>query len=161
MHHKGDGAMDKNAIAGQKDYQRMVQSLKPKPCLVKDVARAFLVGGSIALIGQAAFMFFTTIEPTRGEAVSATLAAMIALGGILTSLGVYDIIAEWGGAGAAIPITGFANTIVAAAMDFRREGYILGLGAKMFIIAGPIIVYGIVSGFVVALLKLAVQAILG
>ena len=82
-----------------------------------------------------------------------TLAIMILVGTVLTGLGVYDEIAEKGGAGAAIPITGFANTVTSAAMEFRREGFLPGMAAKMFIIAGPVIVFGILSGFIVALIK--------
>lgn len=89
------------------------------------------------------------------EAAAVTLAAMIFVGTVLTGLGVYDEIAEvaGGAGGAAVPITGFANTVTSAAMEFRREGFLLGMGTKMFVIAGPVIVYGILSGFIVALLK--------
>jgi stage V sporulation protein AC len=94
-----------------------------------------------------------SFERTKNEAAAVTLAAMILLGTILTALGVYDEIAEKAGAGVAVPITGFANTVTSAAIDFRREGFLLGMGAKMFVIAGPVIVYGILSGFIVALIK--------
>jgi stage V sporulation protein AC len=78
---------------------------------------------------------------------------MILIGVVLTGLSIYHHIGEYAGAGAAVPITGFANTIAAAAMDFKREGYVLGMGAKMFIIAGPVLVYGILAGVTVALIR--------
>lgn len=117
------------------------------------MAWAFFVGGLICLLGQVFLNIAQLLENTKAEASAVTLAAMILVGTILTGLGLYDEIAEKGGAGAAVPITGFANTVTAAAMEFRREGLILGMGAKMFVIAGPVIVYGILSGFFVALIK--------
>lgn len=139
-----------------KRYRQLVQERLPKPNLAQGVSRAFLVGGAIAIIGQVIYDLFRLIEPTQGEALAATFATLILIGGILTALGVYDDLAEWAGAGAAVPITGFANTMVAAAMDFRREGVVLGLAAKMFIIAGPVIVFATVVGFIVGLIKSAV-----
>ena len=111
------------------------------------------MGGGFSLIGQIVLEFVSGVERTTDEASAITLAIMILLGAILTGLGIYDEIAEIGGAGAAVPITGFSNTVTAAAMEFRREGFILGMGAKMFVIAGPVLVYGILSGFLVALIK--------
>lgn len=139
-----------------KRYRQLVNERLPKPNFARGVTRAFLVGGVIAFIGQLIYDAFRIIEPTRGEAAAATLASLILIGGILTAIGIYDDIAEWAGAGAAVPITGFANTMVAAAMDFRREGAVLGLASKMFIIAGPVIVFGTVAGFIVGLVKAAV-----
>lgn len=138
-----------------KRYRQLVQERLPKPKVAQGISRAFLTGGSIAVVGQFIFDFYRSIEPTQGEAVAATLATLILIGGILTALGVYDDLAEWAGAGAAVPITGFANTMVAAAMDFRREGVVLGLASKMFIIAGPVIVFATVVGFIVGLAKSA------
>ena len=99
------------------------------------------------------FNLFSKIEPTRMETTGTTLATMIALGAIATGLGVYDWLAEHGGMGAAVPITGFSNTVAAAAMEFKQEGYILGMGSKMFIVAGPVLVYGILSSFVISLFR--------
>src|SRR5690606_10851578 len=103
-----------------KRYRQLVRERLPKPDLARGVTRAFVLGGTIALLGQVVYDIFRAMEPTQGEAVAATLATLILIGGVLTALGVYDNLAEWGGAGAAVPITGFANTIVSAAMDFRR-----------------------------------------
>lgn len=135
------------------EYQQLVQeNLPPRP-IVKNMLWAFFAGGLICTIGQVVLTIAQNFERTKDEAAAVTLAAMILLGTILTALGVYDEIAEKAGAGVAVPITGFANTVTSAAMDFRREGFLLGMGSKMFVIAGPVIVYGILSGFVVALIK--------
>lgn len=136
-----------------KRYRQLVKERLPKPNFPRGVSRAFLLGGSIALLGQFIYDMYRSMEPTQGEAVAATLATLILIGGILTALGVYDDLAEWGGAGAAVPITGFANTMVASAMEFRREGVVLGLASKMFVIAGPVIVFATIVGFIVGALK--------
>lgn len=142
------------------EYQQLVQeNLPPRP-IVKNMLWAFFVGGLICTIGQVVLTIAQSYERTKNEAAAVTLAAMILLGTILTALGVYDEIAEKAGAGATVPITGFANTVTSAAMDFRREGFLLGMGSKMFIIAGPVIVYGILSGFIVALIKSLVLGLL-
>lgn len=135
------------------DYQNLVKKNLPQAPIWKNVLLAFLIGGSICLVGQGVLNLANTIEKTQQEASAVTLAIMILIGSVLTGIGVYDELAEMGGAGAAVPITGFANTITAAAMEFRREGFLLGMGAKMFVIAGPVLVYGIVAGFIVALIK--------
>lgn len=145
--------MDQKDIDAQQRYQQMVKQSGPQPKVARDLFRAFVVGGAISIIAQLLLDFFTNIEPTQSEAVAATQAGLILLGAILTAFGVYDKIAEWGGAGAAVPITGFANTMVAAAMDYRREGFILGLGCKMFTVAGPILVYGAAAGFCAGLIR--------
>lgn len=137
---------DQTAIEGAKDYARLVQQLMPKPNVANLVGRAFLVGGTICFAGQFVFDFFRQRQPTEVEAIALTLATMISIGVILTAVGVYDDIGELGGMGAAVPITGFANTMAAAAIDFRREGLVLGMASKMFVIAGPVIVYGIIAG---------------
>ncbi|HHU61704.1 MAG: stage V sporulation protein AC [Bacillota bacterium] len=134
-------------------YRELVKKKKPTRNSFKNMFWAFIIGGAICALGQVFLDIATALEQTKAEASAVTLAAMILLGTILTGLGVYDEIAELGGAGAAVPITGFANTVTSAAMEFKREGAILGMGSKMFIIAGPVIVYGILSGFFVALIK--------
>lgn len=99
--------------------------------------------------------FFMTYKDgmTLKEASAPTLAVMILLGAILTGLSIYHHIGEYAGAGAAVPITGFSNTVVSAAMEFKREGFVLGMGAKIFTVAGPVIVYGTLAGVAVAFLK--------
>lgn len=151
--------MDERDLQAQKRYQQLVKERGPKPNFLRDAWRALVVGGVLSVMGHFLLNLFSRTEPSKIEATATTLAGMIAIGAILTGLGVYDRIAEWGAAGAAIPITGFANTVVAAAMDFKREGFIGGMGSKMFIIAGPVIVYGTVAGFLVGLVKSAVQGL--
>lgn len=136
-----------------KEYRQLVLHNSPPRPIVRNAILAFLIGGLFCVLGQVFLDIALMIETTEMEAAAVTLAAMIFVGTVLTGLGVYDEIAEVAGAGAAVPITGFANTVTSAAMEFRREGFLLGMGTKMFVIAGPVIVYGILSGFIVALLK--------
>ncbi len=149
-------ALDKSTHDLHKKYQKMVQAATPKPKYVQNTALAYVVGGAICVLGQLVLNLFTKAGFGQLEASAATLATIIAAGSITTGLGVYDWLAERAGMGAAVPISGFSNTITAAAMDFKREGYILGMGAKMFVIAGPVLVYGILSGFIVSLLRLVI-----
>lgn len=135
------------------EYQKLVQKNSPPRPLLRNMLWAFFVGGLICTVGQVVLEIAKRTENTKAEAAAVTLAVMIFVGTVLTALGVYDELAEKGGAGAAVPITGFANTVTSAAMEFRREGFLLGMGAKMFVIAGPVIVFGILSGFVVTLIK--------
>src|SRR5690554_2217336 len=109
-------------------YQKLVQDNTSKPHIWRNVLLAFLVGGTFCLVGQIVFEFVSGVERSIDEASAITLALMILIGSVLTGIGVYDEIAEIGGAGAAVPITGFSNTITSAAMEFRAEGLILGMG---------------------------------
>lgn len=134
-------------------YKELVQKRKPRPRYLRNVLVAFVVGGAIAVLGQLVLRFFMSRGLDLDAASAPTLAVMILVGVVATGLGIYDELGEFAGAGAAVPITGFANTIVAAAMDFKREGWVLGMGAKMFIIAGPVIVYASLAGILVAFIK--------
>ncbi len=138
-------------------YKELVNKKKPRPRYVRNIVAAFAVGGAIAVVGQIVLNFFLSMGLDLDAATAPTLAVMILIGVIATGLGVYDELGEFAGAGAAVPITGFANTIVAAAMDFKREGWVLGMAAKMFIIAGPVIVYGILSGVITAFVKFVIS----
>ncbi len=122
---------------------------------MKNICWAFVVGGMICLIGQIIQNFFINQSGfSKPDAAASTSAVMIFLGAFFTGLGVYDELGKLAGAGSIVPITGFANSIVAPAMEFKREGYVFGVGAKMFTIAGPVIVYGTITAFVVGLLHL-------
>jgi len=140
-----------------KEYRNYVEGISPKSKLLTNIIRAFIVGGLICIVGQ----LITNIFKARGyekEVVSAlTSIIMVFLGALLTGLNIYDEIGKFGGAGSVVPITGFANSIVSPAMEFKSEGYIMGVGAKMFVIAGPVLVYGIsasiVAGIIYFLLK--------
>jgi len=125
-------------------YNKYVKSRCPKSPIVKDCIWAFLVGGAICALGQVFLNFFKgdLVGLTEENAGTATCVALIFLSALLTALSVYDDIAKRAGAGTLVPITGFANSVVSPAMEFKTEGLILGMAAKMFIIAGPVIVYG-------------------
>lgn len=133
------------------NYQTLTQQYTPKPTIVKNVVRAFLVGGIICTIGQLFINLFVMLGMARLEASTAATATMIFIGALLTGLGIYDEIGKFAGAGSIVPVTGFANSIVAPAMEFRREGYVMGVGAKLFTVAGPVLVYGIATSIVVGL----------
>jgi stage V sporulation protein AC len=142
------------------EYQKLVQDNSPPRPIFKNMLWAFFVGGVICTVGQVVLNIASKVENTKAEASAVTLAVMILIGTVLTAFGVYDELAEKGGAGAAVPITGFANTMTSAAMEFRREGVLLGMAAKMFVIAGPVIVFGILSGFIVTLIKVLILKLL-
>ena len=148
-----DPGTRKHKADNRAKYQKLASSIVPRPPLARNTAVAFVVGGLTCMVGQAVMNAFIASGMTADEAVGPTLAVMILIGVVLTGLSIYHHIGEFAGAGAAVPITGFANTMAAAAMDFKREGYVLGMGAKMFIIAGPVLVYGILAGVTVALIK--------
>ena len=127
------------------EYSELTKQASPNSKSYKTIPSAFLIGGLICVIGQLLLTLYQNAgmnEDTAGTVVSITL---IALSAILTGLNVYDNIAKVGGAGTLVPITGFANAVVSPALEFKAEGYVLGLGAKMFIIAGPVIVYGMLA----------------
>ena len=126
----------------KKNYQDIADAHAPKSQTGRNLLRAFVIGGAICALGQMALNGWKAAgldERAAGTAASATL---VFLGALLTGLGVYDRIAKYGGAGTLVPITGFANAIVSAALEFKSEGYILGMSAKMFTIAGPVLVFG-------------------
>lgn len=141
--------------AGQGEQQRFKciqrKYTPPRPVL-KNGILAFLVGGGISSVGEIIRQGFLSLGMGPDLAAGPTTAAVIFLGALLTGLGVYDEIGRIGGMGAALPVSGFANSIVAPAMEYKREGWVLGVGAKMFTVAGPVIVYGLVTSFAVGLL---------
>ncbi len=137
-----------------KDYQEYVNKKSPNSPILKNCFNSFWVGGLICLIGQ----FITEICVYNGldKTTSATIVSisLIFLSAFLTSLNIFNKIGKFAGAGSLVPITGFANSIVSPAMEYKSEGYITGVGAKMFTVAGPVLVYGISSSIVVGLLYL-------
>ena len=136
----------------KKEYNEYVAELAPKsPCL-KNLAWAFCVGGLICTLGQALLAAFDALGLDQDGAATATSATLIFLSALLTALSVYDDIAKHAGAGTLVPITGFANSVVSPAMEFRTEGLVTGMAAKMFIIAGPVIVYGTVASVLYGLI---------
>ena len=134
-------------------YQKYADNKSPKSPLIKDMLFAFLIGGSICCIGQGISDLYTNFTAlSKDEAAAATRVPFIFLGALFTGLGWYDNLAKYAGAGTIVPITGFANSIVSPAMEFKSEGYILGMSAKMFTIAGPVIVFGVTFSVIAGLL---------
>lgn len=135
-------------------YQKMAKQLRPKPHVFLNCVKAFLVGGSICLFGQLIQnIYINYVGFSEQEAGSPTAATLIFISVLLTGLGVYDKIAQFGGAGTAVPVTGFANSIASSAIEHRSEGLVLGVGGNMFKLAGSVIVFGTVAAFVIALIK--------
>ena len=132
----------------KKEYQQLVKSMSTKSPIFKDMLMAFLIGGAICTIGQLILNGWKAAGLDKDAAGTATAISLVLLSAILTALSLYDDIAKIGGAGTLVPITGFANAVVSPAMDFRSEGLITGMAAKMFVIAGPVIVYGTLASIV-------------
>lgn len=132
----------------EKEYEKLVEEISPKSPVGKDCLSAFLVGGIICAIGQFFINFYTNLGLEKDMASAAASMTLVVFSAILTGLSLYDNIAKHAGAGTLVPITGFANAIAAPAIEFKTEGFILGVGAKMFTIAGPVIVYGLAASVV-------------
>ncbi|MFC3884437.1 stage V sporulation protein AC [Bacillus songklensis] len=138
----------------QQQYQQLQQKYETKRPVLKNCIRAFWVGGLICVIGQAisyAYMyFFNFTEQTAGNP---TVATMVFISMLLTGFGVYDRLAQFAGAGSAVPVTGFGNAVISAAIEHRTEGFVLGVGGNIFKLAGTVIIFGVFSAFVIALVK--------
>ena len=137
-----------------KDYDKFVQDRAAKSPIVKDCAFAFLIGGAICVLGQAIMDGFMTLGLEKTDAGTATSVSLVALSALLTGLNLYNKLGRYGGAGTLVPITGFANAVVSPAIDFKSEGFITGMAAKMFIVSGPVIVYGISASVLYGLVLL-------
>ena len=141
-----------------KEYNKIVTKNSPKSKLFVNCIKAFLIGGAICTIGQGFTDLYAMLGAAEKDSKTLCSVTLIFIGILLTAIGVYDKIAKHGGAGTLVPITGFANAVSSPAIEFKAEGYIAGLGAKLFIIAGPVIVYGvsasIIYGFVLWILSL-------
>lgn len=133
-------------------YQQMVSLTKPKPQLLRNIAGAFFFGGLICTFGQALLNFYQSTGLAKPEAGAAASATLVFMAAILTGLGIYDSIAKYAGAGTIVPITGFANSIVAPALEYRREGMVFGVGQKMFTLAGPVLAFGFVTAWLIGLI---------
>ena len=138
-----------NSNEEKKKYNDMVEKMSPKSPILKNCIYAFISGGCICIVGQ----FINNIVKNYGfnndDASLITSTILILISAILTGLGVYGKLGKYCGAGTIVPITGFANSVVSPAIEFKKEGFIFGLGAKMFIIAGPVIVYGVITSIIV------------
>ena len=136
----------------EKQYERLVGELAPKSPIWKDCLNAFWIGGLICTLGQLAMNGYTALGLDKENAGTAASMTLVVLSALLTGFSLYDNIAKYAGAGTLVPITGFANSIAAPAVEFKTEGFILGVGAKMFTIAGPVIVYGVSASVVYGLI---------
>lgn len=139
------------------EYEKYVQQRAKKSPLLKDCLFAFLIGGGICVIGQAVTDFYTGLGLEKTDAGTATSITMVALSALLTGLNLYNKLARYGGAGTLVPITGFANAVVAPAIDFKSEGFITGMAVKMFTIAGPVIVYGTAASVIYGIILMFFQ----
>lgn len=148
----------KKLTATQLQYDKLEKSIEPKRPILKNCIRAFLVGGIICTIGQILqFFFMTYFNFNEKTAVGPTTIVLIFVSALLTGFGIYDHLGQWAGAGSAVPITGFANSIASASIEHKSEGFVLGVAGNMFQLAGAIIVYGVFSAFVVATIKITIN----
>ncbi len=131
-----------------KEYKKIVKKNSPKSTIFKNCLTAFLIGGAICTVGQGLLELYRMLGLDESTSKSLTSITLIFFGILLTAIGVYDKIAKHAGAGTLVPITGFANAVSSPAIEFKAEGYVTGLGAKLFIIAGPVIVYGVSASII-------------
>ena len=131
-----------------KEYEKLSASLAPKSPILKDCFHAFWIGGLICVVGQLFINVYTALGLPKQDASTFASMSLVALSALLTGLSLYDDIAKHAGAGTLVPITGFANAVSAPAVEFKTEGFILGVGAKIFTIAGPVILYGTAAGVI-------------
>ncbi|CAM4039718.1 stage V sporulation protein AC [Bacillus manliponensis] len=136
------------------DYTNKVKEYQPKPNYVMNCVKAFVVGGLICTLGEVFMKFYMHFfHFTEKEAGNPTVATLVLLSALLTGFGIYDKIGQFGGAGSAVPVTGFANSMTSAAMEHRSEGIVLGVATNMFKLAGSVIVFGVVAAYVVGLIR--------
>ena len=144
----------------QQRYAQLVERLSPKSDFAQGLFRAFWVGGVICMIGQGINDIFCLGLKWGAQAcATGTSICLIFLSALLTGIGVYDKIGKYAGAGSIVPITGFSNSVISPAMEFRREGLVMGVGAKLFTLAGPVLVYGICSSIIVGLIAFVMEVI--
>lgn len=136
----------------KKRYQDMVKKTEAKSPIVKNCIKAFIVGGGICILGQLLNSKFIDIGYAENDASLITNIILILATAIFTGLGLFSKFGKFSGAGTIVPITGFANSVVSPAIEFKKEGFVMGLGSKMFIVAGPVIVYGVLTSMVVGII---------
>ena len=139
------------------EYRKYVQQTQPRSPIVKDTALAFVIGGLICLLGQAILEFWKSRGLDAETASTATSVSLVGLSALLTGLNLYNTVARFGGAGTLVPITGFANAVASPALDFKSEGLITGMAAKMFVVAGPVIVFGVSAAVLYGIVLTALQ----
>lgn len=147
----------KKMTTAQQEYDALVSSIEPKRPILKNCIRAFIAGGTICSIGQLLQWFFINyLNFDEKSSVGPTSMVLIFFAVLFTGFGIYDHLSQWAGAGTAVPITGFANSIASASIEHKSEGFVLGVAGNMFQLAGAIIVYGVFSAFVVAAIKMII-----
>ncbi|MFP7493740.1 stage V sporulation protein AC [Terribacillus saccharophilus] len=146
----------------KENYTNTAKTYYPKVPYFKNCLKAFLVGGFICLIGELLTKFYMQIfDMTQQEAGTPTVTTLILLSSLLTGFGVYDRIAQFAGAGSAVPVTGFANAVTSAALEYKSEGYVLGVGSNMFKLAGSVIVFGVTSAYIVGIIRYVFSQLIG
>jgi len=137
-----------------KEYQAHVKKQSPPSPIVKDTLLAFLIGGAICTVGQGIMNLALSMGLNEKDAGTVTTIALVFFSALFTGLNLYNKLARYGGAGTLVPVTGFANAVVSPALDYKSEGFITGMAVKMFTIAGPVIVYGVLAGMAYGLILL-------
>ncbi|WP_226666949.1 stage V sporulation protein AC [Metabacillus litoralis] len=136
------------------DYKNQIKNFQPKPPYFLNCLKAFLVGGFICLVGQGIQNFYINVlNFSEKDAGNPTVATLILISAFLTGLGIYDKIGQFAGAGSAVPVTGFANSMTSAAIEHRSEGIVLGVATNMFKLAGSVIVFGVVAAYIVGMIR--------
>jgi len=143
-----------------KKFKTIANQTNPKPKIARNCVRAFLVGGAICTIAQIFQELLIQFGVAEDDVKMLLPIIMVFLGALLTGVGIYDKIASYGGAGTVVPITGFSNAIVAPAIEFKKEGFIFGVAAKMFTIAGPVLVYGIGSSVIIGIIYYIIKLLM-
>ncbi len=143
-----------NINKSKDEYKKLVKKNSPPLPRFKNIIKAYLVGGLICLIGQGFWNLYILIGYNQTDAGAMGTITMIMIGGLLTGMGYYDRLGQFAGAGSMVPVTGFANAMVSPALEYKQEGLVLGMGAKMFTVAGPVLTYGMVSSFFIGIIKL-------
>ena len=138
-------------------YKQMAKEATPKSEIFKNCLKAFLVGGIICDIGQLIMNIIESFGYPKEQVMNIVPIIMVYIGAVLTGTGIYGKIASFGGAGTVVPITGFSNAVVAPAIEFKKEGYIFGVAAKMFTIAGPVLVYGIGTSVIIGIIYYVIR----
>ena len=143
------------------DYKNNIKPYQPKPNYVMNCVKAFVIGGIICTIGEVLTKFYIAFfHFSDKDAGNPTVATLVILSALLTGFGVYDRIGQFGGAGSAVPVTGFANSMTSAAMEHRREGIVLGVATNMFKLAGSVIVFGVIGSYVVGLIRYTIKLLI-
>ena len=134
---------------GQQQYSEMVKKASPNSPVFMDCIRAFVSGGVICTIGQLLLNLYISMDISKKDAAMWESITLIGISAVLTALGIYEKLGKFCGAGTIVPITGFANSVVSPAIEFKKEGMVFGMAAKMFVVAGPVIVYGTLTSMLV------------